>query len=577
MDGILKHARRAAVLASLLAFGCGGGASGEGDAGANGSDTSTGTGSDDARQALRDASLFGNVSFEDTADGGSSPAIWSCTCFGAAEGTDPPCSTATDDPAHGGRVLVLPPGCLAFQDETELDDSKVVRFDLFARGKDVQPAWFYLFAWDADDYVETLYGAKTAVGPGSWTDITSGLQPTAGMVRLRMVLYNSGTVDLNVDDLVVVQDQANPPPTVASLLRAEHHTELAYADAATEPGQIWVPLPLDHATQVPLYVELTVTPSSVVDGVEYVADDEKNWGAIVHLTQQGAADPVVISWKGVVLARAISADERPASYAKLGDPAAWLAATPVADAAYPGIAETAASLASTGDPAIDRMQAVIGWTSANMTGTGQLTALDATTVYETRVASCTGYANLAAALGRALEVPTRTVANYLVGMSQQTHYIDEFYLGDELGWRRVEPQATASAIPEGYGVVVRLDLPSDEASEANTDTGRWALTGVPLRSLVEPLAGRARMTPAFSTGHFPDCALCDNRAELQAALPADEALSVADVFDRARQLWQVDRQAYLDGGLADERMAIRRGFLDAASVSDVDAILSALE
>jgi hypothetical protein len=336
-------------------------------------------------------------------------------------------------------------------------------------------------------------------------------------------------------------------------------------------------LPLDHATQVPLYVELTATPAAAIDSVEYVTEAEDNWGAVIHLTQDGAADPVTIHWDAVVLTREITDAERPAYYAEDGDPSAWLAATPVVDAAYPGIAETAAGIASTSDPALDRMQAVIDWTSANITNTGTPLALDATSVYETRNASCTGYANLAAALGRALEVPTRTVANYYVGLRQQTHYIDEFWLGEELGWRRVEPQMTDATIPESYGVIVRLDAATDETDAAMASTGRWAMIGVPLNSLVEARAGGDRMTPDWSLDYFGDCAGCDNRAELQAALAADGAVSMDNVFDRARALWQADLGAYVSGGLPEARMAIRRQALDASTISDVDAILAALE
>ena len=41
------------------------------------------------------------------------------------------------------------------------------------------------------------------------------------------------------------------------LLHAEHQTRLAYG-AGVEAGELWIPLPLDYASQVPLHVEVTV-------------------------------------------------------------------------------------------------------------------------------------------------------------------------------------------------------------------------------------------------------------------------------------------------------------------------------
>ncbi|MFH0901409.1 MAG: transglutaminase domain-containing protein [Pseudomonadota bacterium] len=526
----------------------------------------------DPRRELRAESLFSNTSFEK--EGSSGPDQWQCHC---GEGVPAACRVTADGPLHGERVLVLPPGCGVFQDDQSFDQTKSARFSLFVRGSDLQASSFgaATIAFDSE-YGFDFANGQIHPGPDGWSEVASEPLSTTERVALRMMLVNTGTSDVTIDDLVVVQDSPNPQ---GALLWAEHYGELSYRKG-TEAGELWVPLPLDHASQVPLYVELTVTPASIVDSVAYVSHEEKNWGARIKLVADGEAERVAVSWEAVVLVHNIATKDRSTVYAALGDPTEWLAATPVADAAYPGIVETAASLGKTTDPSLERMLRVVGWTSKAMTGKGNITALDATTVYENRVSSCTGFANLASALGRAIGLPTRAVANYMVGVSQQTHSINELYLGPELGWRRVEPQSAAPSVAEHYAVTVRLVLPSDESAEANANsqTGRWAAPGVPLYTLVEPLAGSTRMTPLWPN-HFEDCSACDNRAELMTRLIPDSAVpvDVEQMFARARAAWEVDRSAYLEsGGLDPNRMAIRKKALAAKALVDVAALVDEL-
>jgi transglutaminase-like putative cysteine protease len=366
---------------------------------------------------------------------------------------------------------------------------------------------------------------------------------------------------------------------VGALLRGIHHSLLDYA-AGTEAGVLWIPLPLDHATQTPLYVELAVDPPALLDGIAYSVDDVGNFGASVTLTAAGAASDVAVHWDGVVLTRDVDDAERPVFYAAATDPDEWTVATPVADAAYPGIADTAAALAEGAPTALDKMIAVIGWTSTNIgydIDWSTFTGFDATSTYESGQSSCTGFANLATALGRAAGVPTRTLANYYVGLSQQTHYINEFYLGDELGWRRVEPQASWPVLAEEYALAVRLVRTADEDEGAMSPTEPTDAPGIPTYSLVEELAGGERMALDYATiDYFADCAACDNRAELQAEL-VGQPEAMADLFDRARSAWLRDRAAYVDGTLSPSIMTARRAALDAASMDDVDAILAAIE
>src|SRR5262249_56067012 len=128
---------------------------------------------------------------------------------------------------------------------------------------------------------------------------------------------------------------------------------------------------------------------------------------------------------------------------KVGEPAQWTQPSAIAESAYAPLVSTANGLASAGATPEQKMNAVIGWTSSNL-GAGQITGLDAQTVFETRATTCTGFANTAMAMGRVLGVPARHLANILVGTSQQMHSINKFWLRDSLGSRRVEPPPPAS-------------------------------------------------------------------------------------------------------------------------------------
>ncbi len=366
---------------------------------------------------------------------------------------------------------------------------------------------------------------------------------------------------------------------VGALLRGTHHTVLDYGPG-NEAGVLWIPLPIDFATQTPLHVELIASPDGILGDLGYEVDDIGNLGAVVELTTDVEQDDVSVHWDGVVLTLNVTSAERPVFYAADADPAEWTVATPVADAAYPGIADTAAGLAEGAGTALEKMVAVINWTSANIayaTDWTGFTGFDATSTYEWGQSSCTGFANLATALGRATGVPTRTVANYYVGMSQQTHYINEFYLGEELGWRRVEPQTTWPALPESYALVVRLVRISDEGEEAMIASDPTDAPGIPTYSLVEELAGGERMALDYmSNGYFEDCPACDNRADLQADLWG-AAAEMADLFDRARELWQRDLQELVDGTLDPAVTQARRNALEAETLDDVAAILDAID
>src|SRR5262249_19729975 len=133
--------------------------------------------------------------------------------------------------------------------------------------------------------------SKEVAASKSWTPVASdGVLRTDGMKKLMLLVMNSNGAEdgaagegpeIRIDDMIAVQDAPNAAAQSGSLLFAHHIDEYGLSAGAT-PASLFTPLPLDYASQVPLYVELKVEPASAVSSIEYVAENEHDWGAIVH-------------------------------------------------------------------------------------------------------------------------------------------------------------------------------------------------------------------------------------------------------------------------------------------------------
>jgi hypothetical protein len=252
----------------------------------------------------------------------------------------------------------------------------------------------------------------------------------------------------------------------------------------------------------------------------------------------------------------------------------------VVDTAHQGLKAAALQAVQGATSADQKLQAILKWTSTHIDNDSNPFpgSLDAVTAFTTKAGSCTAYANLAAAAGRVASVPARSVANYIVGMAQQTHSINELYLGSQLGWRLVEPQTTATTVPADYAVIVRLNMPDDEGTLAMSGNHGWSMPGVPSRSLVHPVAGdTARCTPGYVTPTpFPECPQCDNKAFYQAPL-LGPAAKTKDLFERARKLWQATLARLTAGGPDAAEQKLRAVALEIRDTAALEQLIQTLE
>jgi transglutaminase-like putative cysteine protease len=524
------------------------------------------------------------MDFEELDDTGA-PAGWICECM-----TGPAvCQTDTTNPKHGKRELVLPSGCYAMQLSTTFTTDEGIRFEAFERGGPVMPTDTMLYGFPADpvnDFDELLYVQGFTSSPRDWASVPShGAMSAANVDQLLLLVANSNGQDdetpgptIYVDDLKVTQRGPSPPPKVGSLINAQHVWDTGLV-ASTSPTTIYLSLPSDWASQVPLSFDLDITPRSIVQKVEYAREPEGNWGAQVTFAPTAGVADVRVRWESVALTRQIPEEELPQVFAARTPPAEWLGASAIIESTYPDIFTTAQAL--TGTSPLDRMLSTIGWTSSNLTYgfAPDSVGLDAVSAYVARMSTCTGYANLAAALGRDVGVPTRHVTNILLGESQDMHSIDEFYLGSELGWRRVEPQATHARVPDDYGFIMREVFPSDESPVANRDSPEGELMlGIPLHEFTETVSNPDAVTYVDNPPRtFTDCAYCPNRSDPQSTLRDATPEAMKRLFARAKRSWARALQEYEAGGLPEREAEARRWAKGAETMGDVERMLDAIE
>jgi hypothetical protein len=398
-----------------------------------------------------------------------------------------------------------------------------------------------------------------------------------GVDGVRIVVHNTTNEPTQLVAVGIASDLAPPSRAVGSVLFAEHHSELTIAPGR-ETAEFWAPLPVLHASQVPLYVALETTPPDVQ--YRFVAHDDTNWGVVFSFPPSKTARDVVLGWRAVVLTRYVWPDQRPQVY---GGPAEdWLAPTIVADTRDDVVQDVARSIASVDAPPLVKLERLLAFTTTGLAppegveprlpsdhnATGSRTLR-----YRKRdVISCTGFAASTTALGRALGLPTRYITGYVVGESMQTHAIAELYLGPELGWRRVEPQLDELAIAEDYLVVVRVVHPRDEGPETMAEH-RFAERGLPLFTLIENLAAPERLVYHNETAYFDGCPRCNNRASRLAVLEDVDQSRLDDAFARATESWIGRRQALVAGGDPAKTFADRAD----AAARDLEAITRMLE
>ena len=175
-------------------------------------------------------------------------------------------------------------------------------------------------------------------------------------------------------------------------------------------------------------------------------------------------------------------------------------------------------------------------------------------------------------MGRAAGIPTRVIANYMIGAPHQTHSINEFYLGAELGWRRVEPQFKRPSIHEDYAVTMRIVDPIDEGQIA-MNSRKLAFKGVPFFTVVEALSYEE--IHSLPSEDFHHCSHCDNQSYLISDLRGT-GQEIKDLFATAEQTWQRDSQSFFSGNIVQANQLIRKKALTISSLEELRSLMHSL-
>ena len=461
----------------------------------------------------------GNFSMTDST---GTPTGWYCDCNGVK--TNCAVNVVSDTPTS----ITLNPSCSLSSGARLLNQTDGASAQLEVIGTSINPDDFRLSTSNSLNEIEVgNLGTLTADG---WTTVSIQPVSSAGITTVGLLLSNHTHNPVQVRNVSIYQNGPNPSPKVATVIHAIQDS-IFYYSASSTPTALWFPLPLDHASQVPLSLHLTSNPQSIVQKIIYSKDAEGNVGATVTLSPQTASGNITVHWDATVLTRVIEDSERASVYQATENPSIWLQSSPMADATYPGISDLSKTFVSNSSNSSTTLQNIIQWTSQNVKYGYPLTSFTATDAFLSRQTECTGFAQLGAALGRAAQLPTRAMANIMVGMEQDTHWIDEFYLGTNLGWRRVEPQGTSPVIPEDYGVMLRKDLPTDE--QVNFPSP--GLPGLPL------LALPASLSPSgiWAGSVYFSAPNKTTFAEVQATIRGDLD-QMKSVFSLARTSWERD-------------------------------------
>lgn len=250
-------------------------------------------------------------------------------------------------------------------------------------------------------------------------------------------------------------------------------------------------------------------------------------------------------------------------------PDAWLTATTIADAEDPRARTIGASLAEqAGEDPLARAAALRTWLAdLGPPSTNRASQSASDVLASGGRANCTGSANLATALGRALGIPTRHVAGVLTDDRLITHSIVELSVGTRRAWLRVEPQ-NGEVVGDDYMIALRIVTLADEGSTA-LDPTRWGAPGVPMRALVEALRGGERLTERSETERFAGCPRCDNAATRIATLTDTSPVRMTTLLRRSVAAWARDRETALTSSAMD---SIARTQSDARVIATLDEL-----
>ena len=228
--------------------------------------------------ALADASLLKNSDFSQL-DAHGQPVGWTCVCQEQLAA----CNVGTE--SNSTRFITLQPGCVLISGRVEFSNpSDGLKMQLTVAGNSAHFQDFRLLTRSNSG----IFGSLETGHPSTIIPTQEGsvlLSPpisSAGASYVALQIDNTQNTPLVIRKADIIEGGLAPEPKTAALLKATHLTVFQIAPNSTVK-QIWMPLPLDYASQVPLWIQLSPEPASIVESVSYSQDAIGNWGSVVTL------------------------------------------------------------------------------------------------------------------------------------------------------------------------------------------------------------------------------------------------------------------------------------------------------
>jgi hypothetical protein len=347
-----------------------------------------------------------------------------------------------------------------------------------------------------------------------------------------------------------------PPPLGGPGLIRATMAEVFQAATPGAEGTVTFPVPGPYRDQVPVAFRVEVDPPEALKAAKWVPrDDGLNWLCEVRVAPQ---DTVLVRWEALVLVGDRPAvalppavePEVPAEAAKWARPGGCVQSND------PAVRAKAEELARGAADIGEYARRVIRFTTLNPYRADIPGNLDARSALRCG-SSCTGRANLAAALMRARGIPARTIAHLPTWSGPVfCHWMIEYW-HPGVGWVWLEPTNDQPQPPAWTAVVVNVAAPADE-----DDAFRWCLPsgvapGVPRRAARELTGG---LRPLI------DMAEQQRRGAVNQATPVlrlrGTGAEVRDLLAAARRAFPAwagpDRAVATDTNRADRLLAAAR-------------------
>lgn len=258
--------------------------------------------------------------------------------------------------------------------------------------------------------------------------------------------------------------------------------------------QMAIPIPLAFECQTPISLNVHLEPESLVSKIE-IRKKQSNFMLLVEFNNMNTGDEVIFEWKCPVLIWNCKSSSECRENSKVDNAEdedikkLYLSATKSVQIDHPDIQSKAAEIRRGCNKATDIIKGVIEFQQKLRREFMQMhkktgKSLDAVTALK-NIGSCTGAANLVAALLRANQIPARILATHPTWFpGHQMHYIVECFIDSE-GWVWLE--STIGRFPEEFKEQIVVSIVHPQNENLAFKPSRFYIPGVPWLSVPEHL------------------------------------------------------------------------------------------